>query len=284
MTIALTGATGHLGTLVLQELLTTTSAGEVVAIARNAAKAEPLAELGVQVRVADYDDPQTLPAALDGVDRLLLISGSEVGRRVAQHAAVIDAAQAAGVGFVAYTSLLGIEDTINPLEPEHAATEAYLRGSGLPFALLRNGWYNENYTPVVQQAAATGAIVGSAGQGRTASAARADYAAAAAIVLAGPGHAGAVYELSGDTAWTGDDLAALVAQHSGRPVAYENVTPAEHERILIEAGVPEQGAGFAVAIDAAVARGDLGAVNGRLSGLIGRPATPIEQLVAEALA
>lgn len=284
MTIAVTGATGQLGRLVLDELLTNHEPAALVAVVRDAGKAGELRARGVQVRVADYSDPASLEVALTGVDKLLLISGSEVGSRVAQHANVINAAKAAGVNFIAYTSVLAADTTDLILAPEHKATEELIRASGLEYTFLRNGWYTENYVQTVATARQTGAVVAAAGDGRVASAARADYAAAAAEVLSSAGHEGRVYELSGDYAWDFKELATALTEIAGREVVYQPVTAAELVEILTSAGLDQGTAGFLAALDADTRAGLLAAVTGDLSGLIGRPTTPLLQALRTAAA
>jgi NAD(P)H dehydrogenase (quinone) len=284
MTIAVTGATGQLGRLVLDELLSNQEPGSLVAVVRDAAKAGELSARGVQVRAADYSDPEALTEALRGVDKLLLVSGSEVGSRVAQHANVINAAKAAGVGFIAYTSILAADTTELVLAPEHKATEELIRASGLDFALLRNGWYTENYAQTVATAKQTGAVVAAAGDGRVASATRADYAAAAAAVLSSAGHEGRTYELSGDYAWDFKELATAVAKIVGREVVYRPVSAAELVEVLTTAGLDEGTAGFLAALDSDTEAGLLATVTGELSGLIGRPTTPLLQALEAATA
>ncbi|RKR30475.1 SDR family oxidoreductase [Arthrobacter oryzae] len=284
MTIAVTGATGQLGRLVLDELLTNHEPAALVAVVRDAGKAGELRARGVQVRVADYSDPASLEVALTGVDRLLLISGSEVGSRVAQHANVINAAKAAGVNFIAYTSVLAADTTDLILAPEHKATEELIRASGLENTILRNGWYTENYVQTVATARQTGAVVAAAGDGRVASAARADYAAAAAVVLSSAGHEGRVYELSGDYAWDFKELATALTEIAGREVVYQPVTAAELVEVLTSAGLDQGTAGFLAALDSDTQAGLLATVTGDLSGLIGRPTTPLLQALRSAAA
>lgn len=280
MTIAVTGATGQLGRLVIASLLKKHGGADIVALVRDPAKA---ADLGVEVRAADYDRPETLETALAGVDRLLLISSNEIGKRAAQHANVIAAAKKAGVKEVVYTSLLHADQSPLSLAAEHVATEKALTESGLSHTILRNGWYTENYTGSVPAAVQAGALIGSAGEGKVASAARADYAEAAAVVLTGEGHAGKVYELAGDDAYTLADLAAEVSRQTGKTIPYNNLSEADYAAALRGVGLPE---GFA----AAVASFDVGAAQGalfddgrQLSALIGHPTTPLRDTVATAL-
>jgi len=284
MTIAVTGATGQLGRLVLEELLASQEPAALVAVVRDAGKAEELRARGVQVRVADYSDPAALAAALAGVDKLLLVSGSEVGSRVAQHANVVNAAKAAGVGFIAYTSVLAADTTALILAPEHKATEELIRASGLDYTILRNGWYTENYVQAVATARQTGAVVAAAGDGRVASAARADYAAAAAAVLSSAGHEGRVYELSGDYAWDFKELATAITAIAGREVVYQPVSAPELVEVLTTAGLDQGTAGFLAALDTDTQAGLLAIVTGELSGLIGRPTTPLLQALRSATA
>ncbi|WP_293782172.1 SDR family oxidoreductase [uncultured Aeromicrobium sp.] len=283
MSIAVTGATGALGTLVIDALTARdVSPDQVVALARDPQRAAHFAERGVQVRAFDYDQPENLAAALDGVTDLLLISSSAVGRRVPQHQAVIDAARAAGVGRVVYTSALGVSDAaVNPVAPEHVETERLLAASGLNHVILRNGWYSENYIGEIDNVRRTGILLTSAGDGTVASAARADYAEAAATVLTTP-DANAVYELSGDTAWTFDELAAILGDVTGVDVKVQRVSPEEHRQALSEAGLPEGAIEFIVGVDAAIARGELGTTTGELTGLLGRPTTPLEETLRAA--
>ncbi|MEV7395570.1 SDR family oxidoreductase [Aeromicrobium sp. NPDC092404] len=275
MTIAVTAATGHLGTLVVDALLARTTPDQVVAVVRDAAKAEPLAAKGVAVRLASYDDPDALKSALAGVDQVLLISGSEVGKRVQQHRNVIDAAIVNGVERIVYTSAPQPETSTLPVVPEHLATEQYLAETGVEHVLLRNNWYHENYAQALEAARQTGSVLTSAAEGRVASAARADYAEAAAAVLTATGPVKPVYELSGDIAWSQDELASTLTDVLGSPVTVAQVTPEEQAAILVEAGLDEGTAGFVAAIDAATAKGDLALANGDLSALIGRPTTPL---------
>ncbi|MEU9182123.1 SDR family oxidoreductase [Streptomyces sp. NPDC048550] len=284
MSIVVTGATGALGRLVVEELLNRVPAERVAVVVRSKEKAADLAEHGVEVRVADYDAPETLAAAFRSGDRVLLISGNEVGRRVPQHTAVIEAAQAAGVAQLAYTGILGGPEADFDLAAEHKVTEQAILDSGLPYTFLRNGWYHENYTHHLPTVLEHGAVVGSAGAGRIASAARADYAAAAAAVLTGEGHLNQVYELSGDTAWSLAEYAAEIAAQSGKEVAYTEVPADAHLSILTGAGVPEGFAAILVDVDAAISRGRLAHTGGDLSRLIGRPTTPVAHAITSALA
>jgi len=281
--IVIAGATGQLGRLVIDSLLQTVPAARIVAAVRSPAKAADLAARGVQVRHADYTQPDTLRAAFAGATKLLLISSSEVGQRVAQHRAVIAAARQAGVPFVAYTSVLHANTSLLGLAAEHVETEALLMASGLPVALLRNGWYTENYTASVPAALTHGALLGSAGGGRIASAARADYAAAAAAVLTREGQAGQVYELAGDAAYTLTELAAEVARQAGRPVAYNNLPEADYQAALLGFGLPAHVAHLLAGSDTAASKGALFDEGRQLSALIGRPTTPMAASVAAAL-
>lgn len=275
-TTAVTGSTGALGRLVVESLLARgTASADVVALARTPEKAADLAARGVTVREADYDRPDTLARALTGVDVLLLVSSSEVGARVAQHRAVVDAAVAAGVGRIVYTSVLRASTTELGLAPEHRATEELLAASGLPVTLLRNGWYVENYTAQLAPVLASGQLVGSTGrEARVAAAARADFAEAAAVVLLGQGHEGATYELGG-TPFTMDELAEGLSTAAGTTVVYRDVPAEEHLAQLRGAGLDEGTARFVVGLDEATRRGDLDTASDDLARLLGRPTTPL---------
>lgn len=275
MTIAVTGATGALGRLVIDALLARQTEQDLVAVVRDAGKAADLAERGVEVRVADYSDPDALAKAFVGVDRLLLISSNEVGRRFEQHRNVIDAAKSVGIPFVAYTSITQADTSVNPLAPDHKQTEEYLAASGLGHAFLRDNWYHENYLAQVPVAAQTGVLLGAAGDGLVASAARRDYAEGAAVVLSTPGHEGKTYEFTGDTAWTYDELAAALTEVTGREVSYQRTDVAGLTKALQEAGLDEGTAGFVAALDQSIADGSLALVDPTLSQLIGRPTTPL---------
>ncbi|OZC01560.1 SDR family oxidoreductase [Rubricoccus marinus] len=279
--IAITGSTGQLGRLVISDLLTRVPADQIVAIARDP---ESAATLGVSVREGDYDRPETLATAFEGVDRLLLISASEIGKRVPQHRAVIDAAKASGVGLIVYTSLLHADTSALGLAEEHRQTEAYLAESGVPYTVLRNGWYIENYTGSIGAAVEHGAVLGSAGDARLTPATRADYAAAAAAVLTADDPAGEVYELAGDEAFTMAEYAAEVARQSGREVAYRNMPEADYRGALEGMGLPAPVAAMIAQSDAAASEGALYDDSHTLSRLIGRPTTPLAQAIAAALA
>lgn len=285
MTIAITGATGQLGGLVIDSLLARVPATEIVALARNTEKAAGLASRGIDVRHFDYDKPETLEPSLKGVDRLLLISGNAVGQRIPQHKAVIDAAVAADVEFIAYTSFLHTEEaSIIAVAPEHKETEKLLAAAPIKVGLLRNGWYTENFIPQAQQAAETGTLLTSAGAGRISSAVRKDFAEAAAAVIGADAVDDAVYELSGDESFTYGDLANVTAELTGRPVALQNVSEEEHLKALLAAGVPEFGAQFFASTDLAIKEGELFDEHpGTLSKLIGHPTTSLKDALAPAL-
>ena len=283
MTIVVTGATGHLGRLVVESLLERgIPAGQIRALGRSAERLAPLAARGVQTATIDFEQPDTLAPAFADADALLLVSGSEVGKRMPQHANAIRAAVDAGVGRVVYTSAPHADTTDLVVAPEHEQTEKLLAESGLPVTILRNNWYTENYAGLLDSAAGTGEIVSSAGEGRVASATRKDYAEAAAVVLSTPDHEGAVYELAGDTAWTFDELASVVGELIGRDVVYRAVSADDHVSILTGAGLDEGSAGFVVALDGNIRDGALADAPGTLSGLIGRPTTPLAEGLAAA--
>ena len=277
--IAITGATGQLGQLVIEQLLNTVPANQIVAIVRNPAKAEALRQQGITVRQGDYADESTMTSALKGVDKLLLISSSEVGQRATQHQNVINAAKAAGVKFIAYTSLLHADKSPLGLHVEHVATEKALAESGIPYALLRNGWYTENYLASAPPALEHGVFIGAAGEGKIASATRADYAAAAAKVISGDGHAGNVYELAGDHAWTLSELAAELSKQSGKNVAYQNMSEADFAAALKGVGLPAGLAEMLADSDVRASKGGVFDDSHTLSKLIGRPTTPLSESI-----
>jgi NAD(P)H dehydrogenase (quinone) len=280
---AVTGATGHLGRLIIGDLIDAgVPAADITAIVRDAGKATDLAGRGVQIQVADYTQPGTLATALAGTGTLMFVSGSEAGQRLPQHRAVIDAAKAAGVTRIVYTSLLRADISGLPLAPEHKATEELLRASGIPFTILRNSWYTENYTAQLPQYLQQGAITAAAGDGRIAAATRADYAAAAVAVLTGTGHENAVYELGG-TPFTLSDLAGAVTEATGTKVIYNAVTTPELVTVLTGAGLDAGTAAFVAALDEGTARGDLDTTSTDLATLTGRPSTPLADAIKAAL-
>jgi NAD(P)H dehydrogenase (quinone) len=281
--IAVTGATGHLGRLVVDQLLQKVPAGQIVAAVRNPDKARDIAARGVQVRKADYDAPETLVAAFKGVGKLLLISANELGKRTQQHQAAIAAAKKAGVNLIVYTSLLHAETSGISLAGEHRATERAIRDAGIPAVILRNGWYLENYTENLGPALQHGALIGAARNGRIAAAGRADYAAAAVTVLTAPGHEGRVYELAGDNAFTMAELAAEVARQAGKPVAYVDMPAAKYAETLKGFGLPAPVAEMLSSANEGIARGELDDRSGDLHRLMGRATTPLAQAVAAGL-
>jgi NAD(P)H dehydrogenase (quinone) len=281
--IAITGASGQLGRLVLQELRRNVPPAQTVAVVRNPQKVQDLVALGIQLRLGDYDRPETLATAFEGVEKLLLISGNEVGRRVPQHKAVIDAAKTAGVKLIAYTSILRADTSPMSLAREHKKTEALLKASGLPHVLLRNSWYTENYMAAIPAALEHGAYFGCAGEGKISSAARADYAAAAAAVLTREGQAGRVYELAGDESYTLSGLAAELSRQTGKAISYRNLSAADYKALLLQAGLPEALASLFAESDTGAAAGGLFDDSCALSRLIGRPTTSLADMVKRAL-
>lgn len=277
--IVVTGATGQLGRLVIASLLKKVPAAEIVATVRNVEKASDLAESGIEVRYADYNQPGSWYEALKGGDKVLLISSSEVGQRVNQHRSVIDAAKRSGVKLLAYTSILHAETSPLGLAAEHRETEALLIASGVPFVLLRNGWYTENYTAGVPAALAQGGVYGCAGDGRISSAARADYAEAAATALTSGNQAGRVYELAGDTSYTLTELATEISRQSGKNIGYVNLPEAEYKNVLVKAGLPEAIAGLLADSDTGASKGALFDDSGQLSKLIGRSTTSLSTAI-----
>lgn len=281
--IVVTGASGQLGRLVIHSLLKRVPASQIVAAVRNPSRVADLAQLGVQVRQADYSQPDSLIGAFAGAQKVLLISSSEVGQRVAQHAAVIAAAKQAGVALLAYTSLLHADHSPLGLAAEHQQTEQLIRDSGLAHVILRNGWYTENYLAAIPAALAHGVLLGCAGEGRIASAARADYAEAAAVALTTPQRSGALYELAGDAAYTLAQLAAEVAKASGKPVVYQEMSEADYRAALLGVGLPDGLASLLADSDRGASQGGLFDDSHQLSQLIARPTTEWRSLVAEAV-
>ncbi|AEQ52201.1 SDR family oxidoreductase [Pelagibacterium halotolerans] len=277
---AVTGATGQLGRLVIAALKEKGLGDQTIALVRDLSKG---ADLGISTRLFDYDEPETLEPALEGVEKLLLISGSEVGRRVPQHKAVIDAAVRAGVNNIIYTSLLHADTSEIVLAPEHRETEAAIKASGIKYTILRNSWYTENYTGNLGAALANGAIIGSAGDGKLNTANRGDLAQAAANVLVSDGHADKIYELGNDRAYTLAELAAEVSRQSGKPVVYTDLPKAEYAKILQGIGLPAPLAEMLADSDAKAGAGAFADDSGTLGKLLGRPTQTLEQAVAEAL-
>lgn len=282
MSIVVTGATGHLGRHVVEQLLEKVPADQVTAVVRTPEKAADFAERGVKIVVADYNTPESFNTVFAAGDKVLLISGNEFEKgRVGQHQVVIDAAKAAGVALLAYTSAPG--PLAAALADDHRGTEAALLASGVPYALLRNGWYNENYTEQLAPVLEHNAVVAAAGDGRVSSATRADYAAAAVTVLTGEGHENQTYELGGDEAWSFAEYAAELSRQTGKEIVYNNVPAETLTGILTGAGLPEAFATILVGVDASIEKGQLIVTSGDLSRLAGRPTTPISETIALAL-
>ncbi len=277
MTIAVTGATGQLGSRIVKGL--SARGAEAVALARKPENAD----LGVPARAFDYDDPATLAPALAGVETLVLVSGSEIGQRERQHKAVIAAAKDAGVGRIVYTSLLHADTSTLSLASEHKATEAALKESGIAHTILRNGWYTENLTMQVPTALEHGAVIGAAGEGRISAATRDDYAAAAVEAVLGEGHEGKTYELSGDAAITMAELAAEIGKQAGREIAYADLGAEGYAEALTNAGIPAEMAEVLAGFDVEAEKGALFDDGTELSGLIGHPTTPLSVAVTAAL-
>jgi NAD(P)H dehydrogenase (quinone) len=267
----------------VEELLKKVPASEVAVAVRNVAKAADLAALGVDVRHADYEQPETLATAFRGATKVLLISANEIGKRLAQHRNAVDAITAAGPRLLVYTSILNADQSGIGLAKEHLATEEMIHASGVPFAILRNGWYFENYTENLAPALQFGAIAGSAGNGRVAAAARADYASAAVEVLTSEGHAGKIYELAGDAPFTMSELAAEVAKAAGKPVVYNNLPPDAYRDMLVGVGLPAPVAEMLVDADLGLERGELDSDRDDLRRLIHRPTTSLGDAVRAAI-
>ena len=280
MKIAVTGATGQLGRIVVNKLKEKTDAKNIVAVVRSRQKAS---DLNVETREADYEKSDSLASALQGIDTLVFISGSEVGKRAPQHTNVIDAAKKNGVKRIIYTSLLHADRTSLGIAPEHIATENLLKSAGIPFTILRNGWYTENYGGSIANALGAGALYGSADKGKISSAPRKDYAEAIVAVATTDGHQGKTYELAGDEAFTLSDLAAEISKQTGKNIAYTNLPVNEYANTLAKAGLPEGVAQMFAGIDVSTSKGDLFDDSRTLSKLIGRPTTSLSDVVAELL-
>lgn len=279
--ILVTAATGQLGQQVIEALIKAgTEPSQIIAGVRNPQKAQSLEALGVQIRPFDYSQPDTLDGALQGVDRLLLISGTNFGQRVQEHQNVIEAAKNAGVKLLAYTSILNAGEML--IAGEHKGTEAVLKASGVPYVLLRNGWYNENYLGSIQQAAASGTLFGAAGEGRVSSAARADYAEAAAQVLLTEGHENQTYELGGSS-FSFPELASEISRQTGKNVQYQNLPEQDYENLLVQIGLPAPYAHTLADADTGIVRGELFTERDDLTRLLGRPAVTIAETVTQAL-
>ncbi|MGX1546076.1 NAD(P)H-binding protein [Streptomyces adustus] len=282
MSIVVTGATGHLGRHVVEQLLEKVPAEQITAVVRDEAKGADFAARGVRLAVADYNAPETFDGLFAAGDKVLLISGNEFDKgRVRQHQVVIDAAVAAGVALLAYTSAPG--SLTAALADDHRATEQVLLASGLPYVLLRNGWYHENYTENLAPVLAHSAVVQAAGEGRMTSASRADYAAAAVAVLTGEGHENATYELGGDETWSFAEYAAELSRQTGKEIGYTPVSVEAFSEILAGAGLPGPFVAILAGVDASIEKGELAVTSGDLSRLIGRPTTPLAEAVAAAL-
>lgn len=281
MKIGITGATGQLGQLVVQKLKEKNPEAKLVALVRNPDKAKPL---GLEAKPFDYEQPEALPKALEDIDRLVFISGSEIGKRETQHKNVINAAKQARVKQIAYTSLLHADTSSMILAPEHLATEKMLQDSGIPHTILRNGWYTENYTAGLKQAVEQGAIIGSAGDGKISSATREDYAEALAETIINDDHTGKKYELAGDQTYTMQDLATEVSKQTGKNIEFMNLPEAEYAQKLQEMGLPEGMAKAFASLDYSASKNDLYNQDQMLSKLIKRPTTPLHKAVENALA
>jgi NAD(P)H dehydrogenase (quinone) len=281
--IVITGASGQFGRLAIKSLLDKIPASQIIAAVRNPQRIADLTALGIQARKADYSQPDSLKDAFKGAEKVLLISSSEVGQRTVQHKNVIDAVRTAGVSLLAYTSLLHADTSPMLLAKEHVATETYLRETGVPFVLLRNSWYTENYLAGIQPALQHGAFIGCAGDGRISSAARADYAEAAAVVLTSSNQEGRVYELAGDTSYTLAEFAEELSRQTGRQIPYVHLPETGFKEALVNAGLPEPMAGLLADSDACAAKGALFDDRRQLSGLTGRPTASLASLIASAL-
>ncbi|MFA6839089.1 MAG: SDR family oxidoreductase [Dysgonamonadaceae bacterium] len=280
MKIGITGATGQLGRLIVDKLKDRISPENIVALVRTPEKID---DKTIEARQFNYDVPDSLAKSLEGIDHLMLISGSEVGKRKQQHENVINAAKKAGVKWIVYTSLLHADSSSISLAGEHRATEAALKASGIAHTILRNGWYTENYTSSIPASVKNGAIIGCAGEGKISSATREDYAEAAAVVLTSADQQGKVYELAGDKHYRLKELATEVSLQTGKDIPYQNITETEYVAILTSMGIPDEYAKTIVGFDTAASRNDLFDDSKQLSQLIGRPTTALSQSVKEVL-
>lgn len=279
MSIAIFGATGHLGGLTIDSLIERgTAPGDILALGRSHKRLSELADAGLRTAHVDLNNGDTAgtAAVLTDIKTVLLISMSEPGpQRVQQHENAVQAAKAAGVGHLVYTSGLGAPTTALVLAADHKATEELVAGSGIPATFLRNGWYTENHRAEFEAARSRGVIANSVGAGRIASAPRRDYADAAAVVLSTPGHEGKAYELSGDIAWSYTEFAAAAQVVLGAPVRYESLTPEQEHDQLLAAGLDEATAGFVGTLNSNIRDGALDPTPGDLSKLMGRPTEPL---------
>ena len=283
MKIAITGATGQLGQLVIQVLLKNTTANQIVALVRNPNKAQQLKDQGIELRHFDYDQAETLVPALKGIDKLLLISANEIGRRTPQHQAVIEAAVQANVPYITYTSLLRADSSKLGLAQEHRETEALIQNSGLKYTFLRNNWYNENYLGNLTHTVETGTLFGAAQNGKISSAARQDYAEATAKVLLSEGHDQKIYELAGSNSFTLEQLAGFISKASGKTVTYSNLSAEDYTQGLKQAGLPDGLIEVIVDADVQTARGGMYSERQDLQQLLGRATTPIQAQIAALL-
>lgn len=280
MKTGITGATGQLGRLVVEKLKEREATENLVALVRSPEKA---ADLGIEARAFDYNKPEILANSLHGIDKLLLISANEIGQRKTQHENVIKAAQEAGIKWIVYTSLLHADTSSLGLAEEHVETEKALKASGIPYTILRNGWYTENYLGSIAGAVASGALIGSAGEGKISSATRENYAEAAAAVLTAEGHQGKVYELAGDEAYTMAELAAEISRQADKDIPYNNLPEQEYIAALKSLDVPEGFAQTLAGWDIGISENDLLNESKTLSKLIGQPTTPMAETVKKAM-
>ena len=280
MKVGVTGATGQLGRIVVEKLKKRISSDSIIALVRTPQKAS---DLGVEAREFDYEKPENMVASLKGVEKLLLISSSEVGKRIQQHANVIEAAKKAGVKLIAYTSLLRADSSSLVLAPEHLETEKLLKSSGIPYVILRHGWYTENYTGSINAIVESGVLAGCSGDGKISSASRADFAEADVAVVTTPGHEGKTYELAGDEAYTMADLATVISEKSGVMVKYHNLSVDEYGKFLESVGMPAGVAQFFASTHVSTEKGDLYSDSKQLSGLIGRSTSSLSDVVGDAL-
>lgn len=282
--IAVTGASGRLGRLVVRLLLQHIDAADIVALSRRPAAC---VDLGVTSRLLDFDDPDTLPRAFDGAERLMIISTNTLdpgGRRVRQHANAVGAAVRAGVGHLVYSSISCADDPEHPaaVAADHRATEAVLADCGVPYTVLGNCMYTELIVMGLDTTLATGLMLDNCGGGASAYVSRADCAAVAAAVLASGSHEGQRLNVTGPQALTQWEIAALITEFSGVPVQYVPIRDEETVAGLVAHGMPEETAQQFATIGRSIREGYTSTVTDVVERTTGRRATSIADFLATA--
>ncbi|WP_462413659.1 SDR family oxidoreductase [Neobacillus sp. Marseille-QA0830] len=281
MKILVTGATGKLGSKVVETLLKSIPASDLAVSVRNPEKAEGLRARGVEVRKGDFDRPETLDTAFAGIDSLLIISADgDNETRIRQHTDAVKAAERAGVKFIAYTSLANATESKNLMAPPHVATEAAIKKTGIPYSFLRNNWYLENEIGSIQGAIAGAPWVTSAVEGKVGWALQQDYADAAAAVLVGNGHENTVYELSGPLL-TQEELASALGSVLGKEIPVQQVSDEQYAEIMKGLGVPDFAIPIVVGIQESIRNGSLDVESNDFEKVLGRPVTPINEAMAQ---